>query len=70
MSEDYIASNNAPVKAELMAELRKAVEMIVQVECNGQMQFATKNDLLCKFHDLEDKVNLRVTATDFNEALG
>lgn len=69
MSDEFIASNNAPLKAELMAELRKAVEMIVNVELQAQLNYATKGDMMLKVHDLEDKINMRVTAADFNEAL-
>lgn len=69
MTDEYIAGNNAPVKAEIMQEVKKTVEMIVQLDLQLQMGYVTKDEMSDKIIEIEEKLHERVTALDFNDAL-
>lgn len=69
MNDDYVASNNAPLKAEMKGDIKKTVEMVVQLDLNMQMNYVSKEEMQAMMAEIEGKLNERVTAGEFSEAL-
>lgn len=69
MNDDYVASNNAPLKAEMKGDIKKTVEMVVQLDMSMQMNYVSREDLQTQIADIEARLNDRVTAGDFSDAL-
>ena len=45
------------------------MEMIVQVDCSMQVGYIGKDEYTAKIEELEEKIGLRLTVSDFNDSL-
>lgn len=57
------------VKEFTMKEVKKTIEMIVQMECNIQVEYLSRVDFQNKLIDLDEKMQAKLSITDFNDAL-
>ena len=52
-----------------MKELKKALEMIFQIETNISVEYLSVENFNRKWLDLQDNLSAKLSITDFNEAL-
>ena len=69
MSDDYVDEMLRPLREKIMKEVKKSMEMIVQVDCSMQVSYISKEEYNTKIEELEEKIGLRLTVTDFNDSL-
>ena len=69
MSDEFFTTNNAPLKFEIMTELKKTVALVVNLDLEVVKGYVSKQDMAQKLKLIEEKLQLRVTAAEFNEAL-
>ena len=68
-TEEFTMQSSQAVKEYMMKELKKALEMIIQMEVNTQLEYLSIADFNNKYQDIEDKLSAKLSITDFNEAL-
>ena len=61
--------SSTAVKDFLMKELKKALEMIISLECNIQVEYLSQDSFNKKWHELQETLQTKLSISDFNEAL-
>ena len=69
VSEDFMLNTTANMKESLKADIKKAVEMIVNVDLQMQMNYINRDDFNEKMTELDDKLVNKMGITEFNDAL-
>ena len=65
-TEEFTMQSSQAVKEYMMKELKKALEMIIQMEVNTQLEYLSIADFNNKYQDIEDKLSAKLSITDFN----
>ena len=68
-TEEFTMQSCTAVKEYLMKELKKALEMIIQMECNIQVEYLSQDQFNRKWQDLQETLQGKLSINDFNEAL-
>ena len=69
VSEDFMLNTTANMKDNLAADIKKAVEMIVNVDLQMQMNYVSRDDFSEKMTEIDDKLVNKMGILEFNEAL-
>lgn len=69
VSEDFMLNTTTHLKESLAADIKKAVEMIVNVDLQMQMNYLSRDDFGEKMTEIDDKLVNKMGITEFNEAL-
>ena len=68
-TEEFTMQSLQAVKEFMMKELKKAIEMIIQMEVNTQLEYLSIADFNKKYLEIEEKLSAKLSISDFNEAL-